>query len=168
MVSDVVVRFCRADLTVCLSSQTLVIGGCEDLACRSLVCSFGESPLRRFGFHNHTLSPSRKSGPVALASYLHLLGSHSNSFPSQMMHFLHPCLEFLDILLRHQGCIWWPAEQKICRQTKITSEEHLGWGIACGLVNGTPVGKQEKGQLLVPVLLITGYQEREAVQDGPI
>ncbi|GFW35996.1 hypothetical protein TNCV_4928601 [Trichonephila clavipes] len=35
-------------------------------------------------------------------------------------------------------------------------------------MNGTPVGKQEKAQLLVPVLLITGYQEREAVQDGPI
>ncbi|GFW58049.1 smoothened homolog [Trichonephila clavipes] len=81
-------------------------------------------------------------------------------FHSQMMHFLHPCLEYLDILLRHQGCIWWPAEQKICRQTKITSKEHLGWGIAGGLVNGTPVGKQEKGQFLVPVLLITGYQER--------
>ncbi|GFX71475.1 hypothetical protein TNCV_2694631 [Trichonephila clavipes] len=50
----------------------------------------------------------------------------------------------------------------------ITSEEHLGWGIASGLVNGPPVGKQEKGQFLVPVLLITGYQIREAVQDGPI
>ncbi|GFW68334.1 hypothetical protein TNCV_2263241 [Trichonephila clavipes] len=35
-------------------------------------------------------------------------------------------------------------------------------------MNGTPVGKQEKGQLLVPVLLITGYQERKAVQDGSI
>ncbi|GFX31608.1 hypothetical protein TNCV_688561 [Trichonephila clavipes] len=33
-------------------------------------------------------------------------------------------------------------------------------------MNGTPVGKQEKWQFLVPVLLITGYQEREAVQDG--
>ncbi|GFT31009.1 hypothetical protein TNCV_1683711 [Trichonephila clavipes] len=85
-----------------------------------------------------------------------------------MMHFLHPCLEFLDILLGHQGCIWWPAEQKICRQTKITSEEHLGWGIAGGLMNGTPIGKQEKWQFLVPVLLIIGYQEREAVQDGSI
>ncbi|GFX96441.1 hypothetical protein TNCV_1441161 [Trichonephila clavipes] len=41
-------------------------------------------------------------------------------------------------LLRCQGCIWWPAEQKICRKTKITSKEHLGWGIAGGLVNGTP------------------------------
>ncbi|GFU86416.1 hypothetical protein TNCV_1417681 [Trichonephila clavipes] len=85
-----------------------------------------------------------------------------------MMHFLHLCLEFLDILLRHKGCIWWPAEQKICRHTKITFKEHLGWLIASGLVNGTPVGKQEKGQFLVPVLLITGYQEREAVQDGLI
>ncbi|GFW77955.1 hypothetical protein TNCV_2489991 [Trichonephila clavipes] len=28
--------------------------------------------------------------------------------------------------------------------------------------------KQEKRQLFVPVLLITGYQEREAVQNGPI
>ncbi|GFX61957.1 hypothetical protein TNCV_3777671 [Trichonephila clavipes] len=84
------------------------------------------------------------------------------------MHFLHPCLEFLDILLRHQGSIWWPAEQKICRQTKITSEEHLGWEIAGDLVNGTSVGKQEKRQFLVPVLLIIGYLEREAVQDGPI
>ncbi|GFX57828.1 hypothetical protein TNCV_943881 [Trichonephila clavipes] len=78
-----------------------------------------------------------------------------------------PCLEFLDILIRCQGSIWWPAEQKICRQVKITSEEHLGWGIGGGLVSGTPVGKQEKGQLLVPVLLITGY-ERDAVQNGPI
>ncbi|GFW57302.1 hypothetical protein TNCV_542161 [Trichonephila clavipes] len=85
-----------------------------------------------------------------------------------MMHFLHPCLEFLDILLRRQGCIWWPAEQKICRQTKITSKEHLGWEIAGDLMNGTPVGKQEKWQFLVPILLITGYQEREAVQDGSI
>ncbi|GFV89397.1 hypothetical protein TNCV_4152161 [Trichonephila clavipes] len=67
-----------------------------------------------------------------------------------MMHYLHPCLEFLDILLRHQGCIWWPAEQKICRQTKITSKEHLGWGIAGGLVNGTPVGNQEKRAISCP------------------
>ncbi|GFT65332.1 hypothetical protein TNCV_1559751 [Trichonephila clavipes] len=64
--------------------------------------------------------------------------------------------------------IWWPAEQKICSQTKIPSKEHLGWGIASGFVNGTHVGKQEKGQFLVPVPLITGYQEREAVLDGPI
>ncbi|GFV19736.1 hypothetical protein TNCV_479621 [Trichonephila clavipes] len=85
-----------------------------------------------------------------------------------MMHLLHPCLEFLDILLKRKGCIWWPGEQKICRQTKISSEEHLKWGIAGGHVNGTPVGKQGKGQFLSPVLLITGYQEREAVQDGPI
>ncbi|GFU28984.1 hypothetical protein TNCV_471011 [Trichonephila clavipes] len=49
---------------------------------------------------------------------------------------------------------------------KIMSKEHLGWGIAGGLMNGTPVGKQEKWQCPVPVLLITGYQEREAVQDG--
>ncbi|GFU79687.1 hypothetical protein TNCV_4036941 [Trichonephila clavipes] len=88
--------------------------------------------------------------------------------PSQMMRFLHPCQEFPDILLRSQVCIWWPAEQKICRQTKITSKEHLGWGIAGGLMNGTPVGKHEKWKFLVPVLLITGYQEREAVQDGSI
>ncbi|GFX09442.1 hypothetical protein TNCV_4698281 [Trichonephila clavipes] len=67
-----------------------------------------------------------------------------------MMLFLHPCLEFLDILLRRQGCIWWPAKQKICRQTKITSKEHLGWGIAGGLMNGTPVGKQEKKQISCP------------------
>ncbi|GFW36886.1 hypothetical protein TNCV_4349271 [Trichonephila clavipes] len=85
-----------------------------------------------------------------------------------MMHFLHPFLEFLDILLMHQGSIWWSDEQKSLRQTKITFEEHLGWRIAGGLVNGTPVGKQEKGQFLVPVLLITVYEEREAVQDGPI
>ncbi|GFT18372.1 integrase catalytic domain-containing protein [Trichonephila clavipes] len=45
---------------------------------------------------------------------------------------------------RRQGCIWWTAEQKICRHTNIMSEEHQGWGIAGGLVNGTPVGKQEK------------------------
>ncbi|GFW69583.1 hypothetical protein TNCV_489271 [Trichonephila clavipes] len=108
------------------------------------------------------------SGCSCVVSGLHLLGSHADSFPSKMMHFLHPCLEFLDILLRHQGCIWWPAEQKICRQTKITSKEHLGWGITGCLMNGTPVGKQEKGQLFVPVLLITGYQEREDVQNGPI
>ncbi|GFW44266.1 hypothetical protein TNCV_1746951 [Trichonephila clavipes] len=67
------------------------------------------------------------------------------------------------IFKMRQGCIWWPAEQKICRQTKITSKEHLGWGIAGGVVNGTPLGKQENGQFLVPVLLITGYQEREVV-----
>ncbi|GFW28636.1 hypothetical protein TNCV_2317841 [Trichonephila clavipes] len=67
-----------------------------------------------------------------------------------------------------QGCIWWLAKQKICRQTKITSEKHLGWGIAGGLMNGTPIGKQEKWQFLVPVLLITGYQERVAVYDGSI
>ncbi|GFX12685.1 hypothetical protein TNCV_3158061 [Trichonephila clavipes] len=35
-------------------------------------------------------------------------------------------------------------------------------------MNGTSVGKQEKGQLLVPVLLITGFPEREAVQYGSI
>ncbi|GFU08174.1 hypothetical protein TNCV_3766251 [Trichonephila clavipes] len=35
-------------------------------------------------------------------------------------------------------------------------------------MNGTSVGKQEKGPLFVLVLLITGYQEREAVQNGPI
>ncbi|GFT30964.1 hypothetical protein TNCV_1683361 [Trichonephila clavipes] len=84
------------------------------------------------------------------------------------MHLLHPCLDFLDVLLRRQGSIWWPAEQKICRQTNLTSEKHLGWGIANGLLNGTPIGKQKRRQFLVPVLLITGYQEREAVQDGPI
>ncbi|GFV12407.1 hypothetical protein TNCV_3078651 [Trichonephila clavipes] len=83
------------------------------------------------------------------------------------MYFLHSCLEFLDILLRHQGSIWWLAEQKIHRQTKITAKGHLGWGIVGGLMNGTHAGKQEKGQLLVPILLITGYQEREAVQNGP-
>ncbi|GFT08316.1 arylsulfatase B [Trichonephila clavipes] len=88
------------------------------------------------------------SGCSCVLSGLHLLGSHADSFPSQMMHFLHPCLEFLDILLRHQRCIWWPAEQKICRQTKITSKEHLRWGITCSLMNGTPVGKQEKGSFL--------------------
>ncbi|GFW49763.1 hypothetical protein TNCV_358661 [Trichonephila clavipes] len=88
-----------------------------------------------------------------------IMSSHADSFPSQMMHFLHPCLEFFDILLRHQGCILWLAEQKIYRQT-ISSYEHLGWGIAGGLVNGTPVGKQENGQFLVPVLLITGYGEK--------
>ncbi|GFT50203.1 hypothetical protein TNCV_3622581 [Trichonephila clavipes] len=63
---------------------------------------------------------------------------------------------------------WWPAEQKICRQTKITSEKHLDWGIAGGLVKGTSVGKQEKRQFLVPVLLINGYQEIDTVQNGPI
>ncbi|GFV71014.1 hypothetical protein TNCV_1447141 [Trichonephila clavipes] len=42
-----------------------------------------------------------------------------------------------------------------------------GWGITGSVLNGTPVGKQEKGQLLVPVLLITEYQEREAGQNGP-
>ncbi|GFW93479.1 hypothetical protein TNCV_46821 [Trichonephila clavipes] len=83
-----------------------------------------------------------------------------------MMHSLHPCLEFLNILLRRQGCIWWPAEQKTCRQTNISFEEHLGWGITSSLMNSTPVGKQEKWLFLVPVLLITGYQERESVQDG--
>ncbi|GFW02533.1 hypothetical protein TNCV_2455491 [Trichonephila clavipes] len=85
-----------------------------------------------------------------------------------MMYFLHPCLEFLNILLRRQWSIWWSAEQKISRQMKVMSEEHLGWGIASGLMNGTHVGKQEKGQLLVPVLLIIGCQEREAVQNGLI
>ncbi|GFX74677.1 hypothetical protein TNCV_3121071 [Trichonephila clavipes] len=35
-------------------------------------------------------------------------------------------------------------------------------------MNGTPVGKQEKRQLHVPVLLINGYQEIEAVQNDPI
>ncbi|GFU11767.1 hypothetical protein TNCV_4969621 [Trichonephila clavipes] len=35
-------------------------------------------------------------------------------------------------------------------------------------MNGTPVGKQEKWQFLVSILLITGYQEKEAVQDGSI
>ncbi|GFS99133.1 hypothetical protein TNCV_822541 [Trichonephila clavipes] len=35
-------------------------------------------------------------------------------------------------------------EQKMRRQ-KITSKEHLGWEIAYGLMNGTLVGKQEKG-----------------------
>ncbi|GFW04032.1 hypothetical protein TNCV_2051481 [Trichonephila clavipes] len=84
------------------------------------------------------------------------------------MHFLDPCLEFLDILLRRQGCIWWLAEQKICIQTKITFKEHLDRRIAGGLMNDTPLCKQEKWQLLVPVLLITGYQVREAVQNGPI
>ncbi|GFW69015.1 hypothetical protein TNCV_2919131 [Trichonephila clavipes] len=84
------------------------------------------------------------------------------------MHFLHPCLEFFDIPLMRQRSIWWLAEQEICRQAKITSEEHLRWGVAGGLVKGTPVGKKEKRQLFVPVLLITRYQEREAVQDGSI
>ncbi|GFY04219.1 hypothetical protein TNCV_1199971 [Trichonephila clavipes] len=66
-------------------------------------------------------------------------------------------------LKRHYN---WPAEQKICRQMKITSKEHLGWGIAGGLTNGPSVGKQEKWQFLVPVLLISEYQERDAVQDS--
>ncbi|GFX00772.1 hypothetical protein TNCV_4577391 [Trichonephila clavipes] len=47
------------------------------------------------------------------------------------------------------------------------SEKYLGWEISGGLMNHTPVGKQEKGHFLVPVLLITGYQERETVQNGP-
>ncbi|GFW80174.1 trans-1,2-dihydrobenzene-1,2-diol dehydrogenase [Trichonephila clavipes] len=42
------------------------------------------------------------------------------------------------------GLLWWPAEQKICRQTKITFKEHLGWGIIGCLMNSTPVGKQER------------------------
>ncbi|GFT06034.1 hypothetical protein TNCV_1594671 [Trichonephila clavipes] len=115
--------------------------------------------------------PSSSAAPEKVlcnVSGLPLLESHVDSFPSQVMHFLHPCLEFFDILLRRQKCSWRPAEQKICRQTKITSKEHLGWGIAGGLMNCTPVGKQEKEQFLVPVLLITGYQEREAVQDVSI
>ncbi|GFV84890.1 hypothetical protein TNCV_4298721 [Trichonephila clavipes] len=36
-------------------------------------------------------------------------------------------------------------------EIKVTSEGHLGWGIAGGLVNGTPVGKQEKGLCPSPV-----------------
>ncbi|GFW91879.1 uncharacterized protein TNCV_4080391 [Trichonephila clavipes] len=75
------------------------------------------------------------------------------------MHFPHPCLEILDLLSRLQGSIWGLVEQKICRQTKITSEEHLGWGIISGPTNGTPVGKQKKIQFLVPVLLISEVVE---------
>ncbi|GFT37996.1 hypothetical protein TNCV_4763881 [Trichonephila clavipes] len=33
-------------------------------------------------------------------------------------------------------------------------------------MNGTPVVKKEKGQLLVPVLLITVYHKRETVRNG--
>ncbi|GFV25641.1 hypothetical protein TNCV_1459561 [Trichonephila clavipes] len=33
---------------------------------------------------------------------------------------------------------------------KITSKEHLGWGITGGLMNGTPVGKQGKWKLYCP------------------
>ncbi|GFT80540.1 hypothetical protein TNCV_5122531 [Trichonephila clavipes] len=61
-----------------------------------------------------------------------------------------------------------PEDLEDLQADKDYVKEHLGWGIAAGLVNGTPVGKQEKGQFLVSVLLITGYQEREAVQDGSI
>ncbi|GFT72408.1 hypothetical protein TNCV_3609481 [Trichonephila clavipes] len=39
------------------------------------------------------------SGCSYLVSGLHHLLNHTDSFPSQAMHFLHPCLEFLDILL---------------------------------------------------------------------
>ncbi|GFU58907.1 hypothetical protein TNCV_5074931 [Trichonephila clavipes] len=55
--------------------------------------------------------------------------------------------------------MWWPAEQKICRQTKITSKAS-GMGNNRLSMNGTPLGKQEKWQLPVPVLLITGYHKR--------
>ncbi|GFY22025.1 hypothetical protein TNCV_3296691 [Trichonephila clavipes] len=40
------------------------------------------------------------------------------------------------------------------------NEEHLGCGIAIGIVNDTPVRKEKKRQFLFPVLLITRYQER--------
>ncbi|GFS97585.1 hypothetical protein TNCV_4488341 [Trichonephila clavipes] len=53
------------------------------------------------------------------------------------------------------------------RKHLVAGEDHVrrasGMGIASGLVNSTPVGKQEKGQFLEPVLLITRYQDREAV-----
>ncbi|GFX01908.1 hypothetical protein TNCV_370971 [Trichonephila clavipes] len=35
-VRDVVIRFCRADLKLCLSSRTLVIGGCGGPTCCSV------------------------------------------------------------------------------------------------------------------------------------
>ncbi|GFT35212.1 hypothetical protein TNCV_353141 [Trichonephila clavipes] len=139
--------------------HSVFLGLCKDIpswsaASEKVLCDVSDSITTLFVFVEVVSFYS------CVVSALHLLGSYADSFPNQMMHFLHPCLEFFDILLMHQGCIWWPAEQKICRQTKITSEEHLGWGIASGLVNGTAVGKQEKGQFLVPVLIITGYQER--------
>ncbi|GFW03533.1 hypothetical protein TNCV_3020451 [Trichonephila clavipes] len=144
-------------------SHSAFLGLCKDLpslsaALEKVLCGVSDSITILCHLRgNH-------AGCSCVVSGLHLLGSHADSFPSQMMHFLHPCLEFLDVLLRSEGCIWWPAEQNICRQTKISSEEHLRWGIAGGFVNG----KQEKGRFLVPVLLISEYQKREAVQDGPI
>ncbi|GFT40300.1 hypothetical protein TNCV_627871 [Trichonephila clavipes] len=54
----------------------------------------------------------------------------------------------------------------ICMQTKITSEEHLGWGIAGGLVNGTPVDKQKKDNFLSQSCCY--WIPGKAVQDGLI
>ncbi|GFT96742.1 hypothetical protein TNCV_1159291 [Trichonephila clavipes] len=109
-----------------------------------------ESPLRRFGFRNTTLCRLRGSRVQLL---LRRIGSSSSRkpcrfFPSQMMHFSIRAPGISRYTPWRQGCIWWLAKQKICRQTKITSEKHLGWGIAGGLMNGTPIDKQEKGNFL--------------------
>ncbi|GFW85611.1 hypothetical protein TNCV_852631 [Trichonephila clavipes] len=92
------------------------------------------------------------------------------------MHLLHPCMEFLDFHLRRRGSIWKPAEQ-ICRWTNITSEEHLGWVEAGGLMDGAPVGEQKKKKkkkkeaVSCPSLIdyiIPEERERETAQNGSI
>ncbi|GFS91374.1 hypothetical protein TNCV_1307551 [Trichonephila clavipes] len=66
----------------------------------------------------------------------------------------------------HQGSIWWPAEQNICRQTKITSEDHLGWGIAGGLVNSCR--QAVKRAISYPSPVDYWIPGDRGVQNGPI
>ncbi|GFU23036.1 hypothetical protein TNCV_3514941 [Trichonephila clavipes] len=84
-----------------------------------------------------------------------------------MIHFLHPFLQFLD----NSSGAWSSSGAKCASGDRLNRrsagrdedhvEEHLEWGIVGGFVNGSPVRKQEKGQFLLPVLLITRYQERD-------
>ncbi|GFV08794.1 hypothetical protein TNCV_679901, partial [Trichonephila clavipes] len=46
------------------------------------------------------------------------------------------------------------------RRVNITSDEHLGWGIAVGFMNGTPVASREKEISCHTPVVCTGYQER--------
>ncbi|GFW68108.1 hypothetical protein TNCV_1879901 [Trichonephila clavipes] len=97
----------------------------------------------------------------------HLLGSHADSFPSQMMHLLHPSLEFLDILSGAKGASGGRQNRRSAGRRK--SHPKSIWVGNSRWSRGRHSCRQAgKKQFLVPVLLITGYQEREAVQDDLI
>lgn len=97
MVHDVVVRFCCADLTICLSSQTLVMVGCWDPACHTVWLStthWFHIPLTVVGFRPVQQAISQNNNP-------HSIGNDSASID-----FRHLQVSISSYYSRHNLIFW--------------------------------------------------------------